>query len=147
MMFDQDAIDDMVQIEIIKAVANFAYKYGGQHNFQKQKLLFDLFNLKVPNNGYAKMRASEVFDEMVLKLPEQMLSRDIDYEDEFLSSWLTGLPTLLILAAEPFIQDGMPCWFVVYQLSSASCFYTVMTKYWEHRDPQCNFFRTDLSSE
>jgi hypothetical protein len=147
MMFDQDAINDMVQIEITKAVASFAYKYGGQHNFQKQKFLFDLFNLKVPNNGYAKLRASEVFDEMILKLPEQMLSKDTDYEDEFLSSWLTELPNLLILAAEPFIQEGMPCWFVVYQMPSASCFFTVMVKYWEHRDPQCNFFRTDLSSE
>ena len=144
-MFDEDAINEMVQIEIAKAVNDFAFKYGGQHNFQKQKFLFDLFNLKVPNNGYAKMKISKVFDEIVVKLPEGTLTNDVDYEDEFLRSWLTDLPALLILAAEPFIQDGVPCWFVVYQMPSASGVFTVMTKYWEHRDPQSHFFWGDLS--
>ena len=145
MMFDQDGINDMVQIEIAKAVSDFANKYGGKHNFQKQKFLFDLFNLKVPNNGYAKMKVSKIFDEVVVALPDKIMNDSVDYEDEFLRSWMTELPALHILSAEPFIQDDTPCWFVIHQMPSASCFFTVMTKYWEDRDPQSNFYRADFS--
>ena len=145
MMFDQDGINDMVQIEIAKAVSDFSIKYGGKHNFQKQKFLFDLFNLKVPNNGYAKMKVSKIFDEVVVGLPDEIMNDGVDYEDEFLRSWMTELPNLYILSAEPCIQDDKPCWLVTYQMQSASCFFTVTTKYWEDRDPQSNFYRADLS--
>lgn len=145
MMFDQDGINDMVQFEIAKAVSDFSIKYGGKHNFQKQKFLFDLFNLKVPNNGYAKMKVPKIFDEVVVGLPDEIMNDGVDYEDEFLRSWMTELPNLYILSAEPCIQDDKHCWLVTYQMQSASCFFTVTTKYWEDRDPQSNFYRADLS--
>lgn len=144
MIFNPDDIDEMVEAEISKAIAKFAFKYGGDNKFQKQKFLYDLFNQKVPNNGYAKMKVSAIFDEISVELPNEIFNGDVDYEEEYLTSWMTELPALLILSAEPVIQETMPCWFVVYQMQSAGCFFSVVTKYWEHRHPQSSFFRTVL---
>ena len=87
----------------------------------------------------------KIFDEIVVALPDEIMNDSVDYEDEFLRSWMTELPALHILSAEPFIQDDTPCWFVIHQMPSASLFFTVMTKYWEDRDPQSNFYRADFS--
>ncbi len=144
MQFEKSSFDDILEIEISKEISNFAVKYGGKNNFEKQKCLFDLFNLKVPNNGYTKLKASSYFDEIFKKMPSEMLSDDTDYEGMFLDSWRTEIPALSVLTAEPVIQDGMPCWYVVYQIRSETDFYTLITKFWEHRSPQNSFFKSSL---
>jgi hypothetical protein len=101
MEFD-DSFDKTIKIEISKSIGSFAFKYGGAHNFAKQKCLFNLFHLKVPNNGYAKLKTSKVFDEIVVEMADEFSNADIDYEKEYLMSWETELPNLNVQAAEQF---------------------------------------------
>jgi hypothetical protein len=91
------------------------------------------------------MKVCKVFDQVMVNLPDEIANYRVDYEDEFLHSWMTELETLKVISAEPFVQDDKPCWFVVHQMQSADCFFTVMTKFWEDRTPQSSFFRAYLS--
>ena len=136
--------DESVKLEISKSIGLFSYKYGGTHNFEKQKCLFDLFNLKVPNNGYSKVKTSKVFDKLVVDFPEELMNGDIDDENEYLISWETGYPDLNVMAAEKFYQDKKPCWFVVYQIHALQSVYTTTAKYWEYRVPQISIVRTTI---
>lgn len=142
MMEFDDSFDKTIKIEISKSIGRFAFKYGGTYNFAKQKCLFNLFNLKVPNNGYAKLKTSKVFDEIVVEMADEFSNADIDYEKEYLMSWETELPNLNVQAAEQFYQSNEPCWFVIYQILAFDSVYMTTVKYWEKANPQISIVRT-----
>jgi hypothetical protein len=125
-----------ITLEITKSIGKFDSKYGGSKNFEKQKFLHDLFISKIPNSGYEKIATSKLFDELIIQMPENLKNGNIDYESEYLNSWLTDLPNLHVVAAEQFYQLNKPCWFVVYQYIGVSTAFTTTVKYWEDRRPQ-----------
>jgi len=129
-------LENQIEFGISQSIAKLAQIYGTSHNFQKQKFLYDHFNEKVPNNGYAKIKSSEHYDEFVDKLPPEF--NDADWEEEYLLSWKTDIPAMHVISAEPFWQESKLLWFVLYLLPYPGGVYLITSKYWEHRDPQVN---------
>jgi hypothetical protein len=127
-------LDDEITFGIGKSIADLAFKYGQSHNFQKQKFLYSHLNEQVPNNGYAKIKSSEYYDEFLDKLPPDL--GDSDWEEEYLLSWKTDIPAMDVMSAEPFWQESKLLWFVVYLMPSQHGVYLIASKYWEHKSPQ-----------
>ena len=127
-------LNNEINLGISKSIADLACKYGSSHNFQKQKFLYDHYNEKVPNNGYAKIKFSEYYDEFVRKLPPTL--DESDWEEEYLLSWKTDIPAMHVISAEPFWQESKLLWFVLYLLPYPGGIYLITSKYWEDREPQ-----------
>ena len=137
-------LDDQINFGIGKSIADLAFKYGTSHNFQKQKFLYDAFNEKVPNNGYANIKTSQHYDKLMSKLSEEFNHGNTDWEQEYLLSWKTDIPAMDVMSAEPFWQESKLLWFVVYLMPSQHGVYLITSKYWEDRDPQVSIAHFEL---
>ena len=129
-------LDDEITFGIGKSIADLAFKYGTSHNFQKQKFLYDAFNEKVPNNGYANIKTSQHYDKLMSKMSEEFNHGNTDWEEEYLLSWKTDIPAMDVMSAEPFWQESKLLWFVVYLMPSQHGVYFITSKYWEDKSPQ-----------
>ncbi len=144
MQFQQNSFDDLFQNEISREIAKFAAKHGGVNAFKEQKYHYDIFTQKVPNNGYKSYVFSPRFGEPPKEISTEIIIEPLDYEAIFLESWKTEIFYLDVLTAEPVVQYGMPCWYVIYQFQSETDLHTVITKFWEHRTPQNTFYKNPL---
>jgi hypothetical protein len=131
-------LDDQINFGISKSIADLAFKYGRSHNFQKQKFLYDAFNEKVPNNGYANIKTSLHYDKLMRKMSEEFNDDNTDWEEEYLLSWKTDIPAMDVMSAEPFWQEAKLLWFVVYLMPYPGGVYLITSKYWEDKAPQVN---------
>ena len=129
-------LDDEITFGIGKSIADLAFKYGTSHHFQKQKFLYDAFNEKVPNNGYANIKTSQHYDKFMSKMSEELNHSNTDWEEEYLLSWKTDIPAMDVMSAEPFWQESKLLWFVVYLMPSQHSVYFITSKYWEDKSPQ-----------
>lgn len=131
-------LDSLVNIGICESIGKFDLTYGKKHHFEKQKILFNVMNSNIPNSGHKTLTLSNTGQDFQNALVEKCALQS-DWEDEFLLSWKTDIPTMSVLSAELLEKDGDQVWYVIYSLNGSDCIYITTCQYRENSNPKTQF--------
>lgn len=128
-------LNSLVNIGICESISRFDLLYGKKYHFEKQKILFNIMNSNIPNNGYKTLTLSNTSQDIQNELVEKY-DTESEWEEEFLFSWKTDIPTMSVLSAELLEKDGAQVWYVIYSLNGSDCIYISTCQYRENFKPK-----------